>query len=268
MTAGALPAGKRVALVTGAAGAIGGAIAEALAREGQAVALTDRDPAVEARAADLPNARGYRFDVTDHDGLPALLDRIEADLGPLTALVNNAGVASTAALLDLAPDAWERTLAVNLTAPLRWTQAVGRRMVARRAGRIVNVASISGLRAGIGRTAYGTSKAALIHLTRQAALELGPFGVTVNAVAPGPVASALANAVHPPETVANYLSLIPQARYGEPGEIAAVAAFLCGDGASYLNGQIVAVDGGFCAAGLGIPAAQAAAGVRTGAHPT
>jgi NAD(P)-dependent dehydrogenase (short-subunit alcohol dehydrogenase family) len=265
MTVGALdPADRRVAVVTGAAGAIGFAIAHALAEQGHAVALADRDPAIAARAADLAGTsrhgvRGHVIDVTDIAALPALFDRVEAELGPVTALVNCAGIAATAALLDLDRAEWERILAVNLTAPLLWMQEAGRRMARRRQGRIVNIASISGLRAGIGRTAYGTSKAALIHLTRQGALELGPLGITVNAIAPGPVASALAQAVHPPETVANYLAMIPQGRYGEAAEIAALAAFLCGEGASYLNGQIIAVDGGLTAAGLGVSAAQRAA---------
>lgn len=266
MTVGRLdPAARRVAVVTGAAGAIGFAIARALADQGHAVALADRDPGIEARAADLAGAsghvvRGHVIDVTDFPALPGLLDRVEGELGPLTALVNCAGIASTAPLLDLDRAEWERILAVNLTAPLVWMQEAGRRMARRRQGRIVNIASISGIRAGIGRTAYGASKAALIHLTRQGALELGPFGITVNAIAPGPVESALAQAVHPPEIVANYLSMIPQGRYGEPEEIAALAAFLCGDGASYLNGQIIAVDGGLTAAGLGVSAARRAAG--------
>ena len=254
------PAAPKVALVTGGAGAIGGAIVRRLLAGGFFVATTDIDPEIEARAAEYSEQSwGIRFDLTDVDGLPDLVSRIEARFGPLCALVNCAGIASAVPLLDMDRATWERTLEINLTMPFLWTQIVGRGMAARRAGRIVNIASVSGLRAGIGRAAYGTSKAGLIHLTKQCALELGPFGVTCNAIAPGPVQSALATGVHPPSTVAQYNAAIPQGRYGQPAEIAEVAAFLCGTGASHVNGEVIAVDGGYSASGIGVRDAQAAA---------
>jgi NAD(P)-dependent dehydrogenase (short-subunit alcohol dehydrogenase family) len=125
---------------------------------------------------------------------------------------------------------------------------------------VVNIASISGLRASTLRVAYGTSKAALMHLTRQMAVELGTLGIRVNAIAPGPVDTAMAKAVHTPEIRAGYRDAIPLARYGTPEEIAEAVGFLCSAQAAYVNGQVLAVDGGFDAAGIGLPALRQAQG--------
>jgi NAD(P)-dependent dehydrogenase (short-subunit alcohol dehydrogenase family) len=127
-------------------------------------------------------------------------------------------------------------------------------MLANGGGSIVNITSISGLRASTLRTAYGTSKAALAHLTRQQAAELGNIGIRVNAIAPGPVDTAMAKAVHSPEIRAGYHDTIPLNRYGTEREIAEAVVFLCSPAASYINGQVLAVDGGFDATGIGLPA--------------
>jgi NAD(P)-dependent dehydrogenase (short-subunit alcohol dehydrogenase family) len=126
-------------------------------------------------------------------------------------------------------------------------------MQARGRGAVVNVASISGLRASTMRVAYGTSKAAVIHLTQQQAVELSHFGIRVNAIAPGPVDTAMAKLVHTAAIRADYRDAIPLARYGEEDEMAQVVGFLCSDAAAYVNGQVLAVDGGFDAAGVGLP---------------
>ena len=144
-------------------------------------------------------------------------------------------------------------LAVNLTGPFLTTQAAAPIMAEGGGGAVVNVTSISGLRASTLRVAYGTSKAALAHLTKQQAVELAALGIRVNAVAPGPVETAMAKAVHTPEIRADYHAAIPLARYGLEEELAEAIFFLCSDRASYLTGQEIAVDGGFDATGIGLP---------------
>ncbi|NOU07693.1 MAG: SDR family oxidoreductase, partial [Hyphomicrobiaceae bacterium] len=147
---------------------------------------------------------------------------------------------------------WSRVLDVNLTGPFFVTIAAAP-LLSEQGGAIVNITSISGLRASTLRVAYGTSKAALAHLTKQLAVELASAGIRVNAVAPGPVDTAMAKAVHSPEIRADYHDAIPLNRYGLEDEIADAVFFLCSERASYITGQLLAVDGGFEAAGIGLP---------------
>jgi NAD(P)-dependent dehydrogenase (short-subunit alcohol dehydrogenase family) len=175
----------------------------------------------------------------------------------IDALVNNAGIAVFKPILKTSAKEWLRVLDVNLTGPFLCTQACAPVMLANGGGAVVNVGSISGLRASTLRVAYGTSKAALMHLTKQQAAELGERGIRVNAVAPGPVDTAMAKQVHTPDIRADYHDAIPLNRYGSEDEIAAAVAFLCSDAASYVNGQTLAVDGGFDAAGIGLPGLRA-----------
>ncbi|MFT5176021.1 MAG: meso-butanediol dehydrogenase/(S,S)-butanediol dehydrogenase/diacetyl reductase, partial [Gammaproteobacteria bacterium] len=141
----------------------------------------------------------------------------------------------------------------NLSGPFICTQACAPVMLKTGGGAVVNIASISGLRASMLRVAYGTSKAAVVHLTKQQAAELGNLGIRVNAIAPGPVDTAMAKAVHTADIRADYHDAIPLNRYGTEEEIAAGVWFLCSDAASYINGQTIAVDGGFDASGIGLP---------------
>jgi 3-oxoacyl-[acyl-carrier protein] reductase len=245
----------QVAIVTGAAGGLGLAIAERLASDGAAVMLADvdgagADAAREHVAARGARARSQRTDVSDAGEVAGLIARALKEFGRLDILVSNAGIGGTYAFLDEPLEHWNRVLAVNLTGVFLCGQAAARVMAEQRAGRIVNIASISGVRAGSGRVAYGTAKAGVIQLTRQMALELGPLGINVNAVAPGPVETALTPRDHTPETRAAYHALIPLERYGTPQEIAAAVAFLASEEASYVNGQTLFVDGGFTAAGM------------------
>jgi NAD(P)-dependent dehydrogenase (short-subunit alcohol dehydrogenase family) len=156
-------------------------------------------------------------------------------------------------ILETTEAEWARVMAVNLTGPFLMTQAAAPYLAQTR-GAVVNITSISGLRASTLRVAYGVSKAGLAQLTRQQAAELGELGIRVNAVAPGPVDTAMARQVHSPAIRAAYHDAIPLNRYGEEGEIAAMIFFLCSEAASYVTGQVIAVDGGFDAAGIGLPA--------------
>jgi meso-butanediol dehydrogenase/(S,S)-butanediol dehydrogenase/diacetyl reductase len=149
-------------------------------------------------------------------------------------------------------DEWRHVMATNLDGAFLCTQAVAPLMLMHGGGSVVHIASISGLRASTLRVAYGTSKAALLHLMRQQAAELGAQGIRVNAIAPGPVETAMAEAVHTPEIRAGYRAAIPLGRYGTPQEIAEAVGFLCSDAAAYVNGQVLAVDGGFDATGIGL----------------
>ncbi len=246
-----------VALITGAARGIGLAIARWFLAAGYRVALIDIDgPTLDAAAPTLgepARVLAIHGDVANPLQVQQAVARIVDAWGRIDALVNNAGVAVFKPLLDTAFDEWRHVLATNLDGPFIVTQAVAPVMLRHGGGSVVNIASISGLRASTLRVAYGTSKAALIHLTRQQAVELGNVGIRVNAIAPGPVETEMARLVHTPAIRADYHDTIPLARYGTPEEIAAATGFLCSPAASYVNGQVLAVDGGFDAAGVGLP---------------
>ncbi len=244
----------KVALVTGAARGIGLATTALFLEDGWHVVMVDRDEAalVEAHAG-VTGAVAVTADVSDPDQVAALLAKIEGDHGGLDALVNNAGVADFGPIDDTSFERWRTVMETNLDGVFLCSQAAAPLLKAR-TGAIVNIASISGLRASTLRVAYGTSKAAVIQLTKQQAVELGEFGVRVNCVCPGPVRTKLAMAVHSQEIIDAYHDAIPLNRYGSEREIAEAICFLCSDRASYITGQILAVDGGFEATGVGLPA--------------
>ncbi|MDA0225239.1 MAG: SDR family NAD(P)-dependent oxidoreductase [Proteobacteria bacterium] len=247
----------KVAVVTGAARGIGLAVARKFLAEGWKLALLDIDGPVLAQAAaalDAPDCvLAIECDVALPAQVAAAIERTVAQHGRIDALVNNAGIAVFKPLLETTYEEWDRVMQVNLSGPFLCTQACAPVMIAQGGGAIVNIGSISGLRASTLRVAYGTSKAALMHLTRQQAAELGERGVRVNAVAPGPVDTAMAKQVHTPDIRAAYHDAIPLNRYGSEEEIAAAVWFLCSDASSYVNGQTLAVDGGFDAVGIGLP---------------
>lgn len=246
-----------VAVVTGAARGIGLAVARWFLTHGYRVALIDRDASTLAQAVsaieDPLRTLAVFADVSDPQVVATARDRIQAHFGRVDALVNNAGIAVFKTMGDTSFAEWREVMATNLDGPFLCTQAFAPLLKASGAGTVVNIASISGLRASTMRVAYGTSKAAVIHLTRQQAVELGTQGVRVNAVAPGPVDTAMAKAVHTAAIRADYHDGIPLNRYGTEDEIAACVGFLCSPAASYVNGQVLAADGGFDAAGVGLP---------------
>jgi len=252
---------QKVVLVTGAARGIGHATARRFLAEGWRVALLDIDNETLTRshqalaAPDLTLA--LQCDVSDEGAVAAAVASVHARFGRLDALVNNAGIAIFKPILETTLADWSRVMAVNLTGPFICTQAVAPLMRDAGGGAIVNITSISSLRASTLRTAYGTSKAGLAHLTRQQAVELSALGIRVNAVAPGPVDTAMAKAVHTPEIRADYHDTIPLNRYGLETELAEAIFFLCSDRASYITGQMLSVDGGFEATGIGLPTMRA-----------
>jgi NAD(P)-dependent dehydrogenase (short-subunit alcohol dehydrogenase family) len=251
------PAPAKVALVTGAARGIGLATAKRFLADGWRVALLDIERELLARAvADLakPDATlALACDVSEAKQVAAAMDALATRFGRLDALVNNAGVAVFAPLLDTSDADWSRILSVNLTGPFLCTKAAASLMREHGGGAVVNITSISAVRASTLRSAYGTSKAGLAHLTKQLAVELASLGIRVNGVAPGPVDTAMAKAVHTADIRADYHDAIPLNRYGLEEELAEAIFFLCSDRASYITGQILAVDGGFDAAGIGLP---------------
>jgi NAD(P)-dependent dehydrogenase (short-subunit alcohol dehydrogenase family) len=246
-----------LAVVTGGARGIGLAVGRWFLAHGHRVVLIDRDAATLARAvADTgrpDDLVGIHCDVSVEAQVESAAREVDARFGRVDALVNNAGVAVFEHIQRTTFAQWREVMATNLDGVFLCTQAFGARMQARGRGAVVNVASISGLRASTMRVAYGTSKAAVIHLTKQQAVEFGHHGVRVNAIAPGPVDTEMARLVHSAAIRADYHDAIPLNRYGTMDEMAEVVGFLCSDAARYVNGQVVAVDGGFDAAGIGIP---------------
>ncbi|MFT3972089.1 MAG: SDR family oxidoreductase [Amaricoccus sp.] len=242
---------NRTALVTGGAGGIGKAIGVALKRDGWDVVLTDLSDNLESAAAEI-GADFRHGNVTDREAMRAMVESCDR----LGALVNCAGIATLTPFLEMDLAVWQRIMEVNLNAPLHLSQLAARRMAELGGGAIVNITSISGLRAGALRTAYGTSKAALIHLTRQMALELAPLGIRCNGVAPGPVDTELTRGHYDEAARNEYLRAIPQDRFSSTEDIAEAVAFLCSDRAASITGQNLAVDGGYSSAGLGVPTAQ------------
>jgi len=246
-----------VAVVTGGARGIGRAAAEWFLSHGYSVALWDVDAATLDRTVaelnDSARVLGVHCDVSKAEDVAAAATRTWDRFGRLDALVNNAGVAVFKPIGATTFEEWSHVLGTNLNGPFLCTQACVPLMLRSGGGAIVNIASISGLRASTLRVAYGTSKAALIQLTKQQAVELGTVGIRVNCVAPGPVDTEMAKLVHSVAIRSDYHDVIPLNRYGTPQEIADAIGYLCSDAASYINGQVLAVDGGFDATGVGLP---------------
>lgn len=255
-----------VAVVTGAARGIGRGVAEWFLAHGYAVVLLDIDgdalSATEAALAQPERVLARRCDVSRAAEVQAAKDVVMERWGRVDALVNNAGVAVFKPVLETSLEEWRYVLGTNLDGAFLCSQAFGLVMQAQRRGAIVNVSSISGLRASTLRVAYGTSKAALIHMTKQYAVELGSYGVRVNAVCPGPVETEMARLVHSAAIRADYYDAIPLGRYGTVQEMAELIGFLCSDAASYVNGQALANDGGFEATGVGLPTLRRDAGLN------
>lgn len=245
---------EKVALVTGAARGIGLATTHLLIEQGWRVAMVDRDgETLRAAAAGVNEASAFIYDISFPEQVDEMVQSIGNTFGRIDAVVNNAGVADFGPIEGTDFARWRRVMETNLDGLFLVSQACIPAL-RKTKGALVNIASISGVRASTLRVAYGTSKAAVIHLTKQQAAELGEFGIRANCVCPGPVRTKLAMAVHTPEIIAAYHDAIPLNRYGSEREIAEVIAFLCSEKASYVTGQIIASDGGFESTGVGLPA--------------
>ena len=238
---------QAAALVTGASKGIGAAIARALAQDGWAVAVNYRsdeagaNATVEAIESDGGRAVALHGDVAD--GAPEeLFSAAEKELGPILALVNNAGVTADGLVVQMADEDWDRVLGTNLTAAFRMTRRAMRPMIRARYGRVVNVASVVGPRANAGQANYAAAKAGLIGMTKTVAAEVARRGVTVNAVAPGFIETDMTTDV--PDSV---IQAVPARRPGTPDEVAAAVRFLASEDAGYVTGTTLFVDGGMSA---------------------
>ena len=235
----------RRCLVTGAARGIGRRIAQRLIEEGMQAALLDVDPAVEDVARDL-GAASLVVDLADAAQTRRALSAGAED-GPYWLVVNNAGVFSKTPLLEMTLEEWDRVQRVNVRSMVVVIQALAPAMVAAGAGgRIVNVASMAAKLGTPGEAAYAASKAAVVALSRIAAMELGPHGVTVNAVCPGYVLTEMGADTRTDDQIAAWTAKSPLGRLGDPGDVASAVAFLASDDGSYMTGQAINVTGGMC----------------------
>ena len=247
------PTKKKLAIVTGAARGIGLATAKLFSQNDYKVAIVDRDKN-ELSNLSLANnlMKSFCYDISDFNNVDKMYQEIPEWHDRVDVLVNNAGVADFGSIEMTDFNRWNKVMKTNLDGAFICSQkAIS--YLKNTKGSIINIASISGLRASTLRVAYGTSKAAIIQLTKQQAAELGEYGIRVNCVAPGPVKTKLAMAVHTQDIIDAYHDAIPLNRYGTEYEIANAIYFLASEKASYITGQILAVDGGFEATGVGLP---------------
>ena len=244
------------ALVTGASGGLGGHFAQTLARAGARVAMGYRridrpNAALDRILADGGEAMPVALDVTDPASIAAALEAAAARLGPVTVLVNNAGIAVTKPLLEQTEEDWHGVVDVNLTGAWRMAQAVARHMVGHgRGGSIVNITSILGLRVAAQVPGYVASKAALNHLTRAMALELARHRIRVNALAPGYIETGINREFFASEAGQALIKRIPQRRIGQPEDLDAPLLLLASDASRYMTGAVLVVDGGHTASTL------------------
>ncbi|HJT32919.1 MAG TPA: SDR family oxidoreductase [Pirellulales bacterium] len=243
-------------IITGGASGIGLAIAEAVVAQGWRAIVADVDRAnldqARARFAERASpAHFFQLDVTDEDAVRQLIARCDEEIGALTGLVNSAGIGADVHCLETSTALFRKFLEVNLIGNFVVAREAARQMRQRGRGSIVNIASVSGIRANSGRVAYGASKAGLLLATQVMAVELAPLGIRVNAIAPGPIETPLVRQMHTDEARVKWTDAVPQHRYGSPADVAAAAMFLLDDSrSSFVTGQTLCVDGGFTVAGM------------------
>jgi NAD(P)-dependent dehydrogenase (short-subunit alcohol dehydrogenase family) len=256
---------RKTVLVTGGASGIGLAIVEAVLAEGWRAIVADLDQKNLDRCRDALGApdgqvRCEQMNVADEEAAIRSIAACEDEFGPITGVVNSAGIAKDVPALDTSAEMFRRILEVNLIGSFVISREAAKRMQTRGSGSIVNITSVSGIMGNEGRVAYGASKGGVVTMTKVMAVELAPLGIRVNAIAPGPIETPMVQQVHTPEVRAAWMSTVPQRRYGSPADIAGAAVFLLDDHKSgFVTGQTICVDGGFTIAGI-------MSGTSTAAH--
>ena len=247
-------ASRRVAVVTGGGSGIGAAICSRFAADGMAVVVADRDADNAQRIATEIVAKGgdavaAAMDVANAESVEQAMAQAESRFGSLDVMVASAGIGIQKSMLETSLAEWSSIIAVNLTGVFLCGQAAAARMAPRGFGRIINISAVAGMRGIPGRCAYGASKGGVNSLTRVMAVEFGEFGITVNAIAPGPINTPLTERMHTDATRRAYTNSMPLGRYGTLSEAAGVAAFLASDDAAFVTGHTLPVDGGMAMAG-------------------
>jgi len=243
------------AIVTGGAGSIGKAISKRLLDAGVSVMIADTRVktsrfSTRIRRSDRPKSLFYQIDISNPSEVEQMVEVASKQLGGIRILINSAGGAAAAPFISTSPELLNQMLLINLCGPFYCAQACARVMMKSGEGRIIHIASHSALKGSTDRAAYAASKGGLIAATRVMAVELAPYGITVNAIAPGPVEVTRHKHGHSLKRRKAWANAVPMRRYADPDEIAAAAFFLAVDKADFITGEIIAIDGGFNAAGL------------------
>ena len=246
---------KKVALITGGASGLGFATAKRFLRDGMSVALADINPdqlKSAAQALELPEdrVRTYLLDVTDPVQAQRVTEQVHSDFGQIDVLVTSAGISYQGTVLDNPIEAWNRVIGINLTGSYLCAQAAAKYMVQRKQGRIVMLASITGQQVWSGRVAYAASKGGVLALAKSCAIDLAPYGITVNSVSPGPIRTPQTANLHNKIIQEAIVNATPMARYGEPEEVADAIAFLASDDSRFVTGHDLVVDGGLTSAAI------------------
>ena len=238
----------KVAIVTGGLSGIGAAIAQRFAAEGARVVAADL--ATDATSLAEDGIAPFRTDVSDPASVEHLVAAVVAKHGKLDCLVNSAGIGADVPFLDTTLAQFDRIIGINLRGTFIVGQCAARAMRDCGGGAILNIASVSGMVGNVGRSAYGASKGGVVLLSKVMAVDLAPYGIRVNVLAPGPVATPLTDEIHTPAVREQWHERTILRRYGRPDEMAGAAVFLCSEDASYVTGHVLAADGGFVSSGL------------------